>query len=307
MNRREFLTATGLLTATGVLGEEAMKAAESLSASGPGKAYKWEDLTVDGFADAVKATDGVVLVPFGCLEKHGHHMPLGTDSFVACEVARRAAEKESAVVFPFSPFGMVGEVRHILGTMALSAETMRHVFEDMCSEFARNGLKKIIIVNDHGGNTAFLQEFLRSRLERRRDYQVYCWFKWFRPKQWEAFSAKFGGKPPAVGHACVVEASEMLRIAPGKMRMDRVDPKEGESLDRNRPFAELGSQHPIDWYANYPTQFAGDPRLATSELGEWLLNEFSDVLASLIRLVKRSPLVPDLLNEYYDSAEHPHV
>lgn len=307
MNRRDFISAAGMLAATGVLGEEAMKAAESLPSSGPGRAYKWEDLTVDGFADAVKASGGVVLVPFGCLEKHGHHMPLGTDSFVACEVARRAAEKESAVVFPFSPFGMVGEVRHLLGTMALSADTMRRVFEEMCSEFARNGLRKIIIVNDHGGNTAFLQEFLRSRLEKRRDYQVYSWFKWFRPKQWEAFAAKFDGKPPATGHACIVEASEMLRMRPETMRMDRIDPKEGVSMNRNREFAGLGVMHSIDWYANYPTQFAGDPRLATPELGEWLLDGFSDVLASLIRLVKRSPLVPELLDEYYSSAENPHV
>ncbi len=307
MNRREFLTASGIFAAAGVLGEEAMKAAEKIPPTGKGKAYKWEDLTVDGFAEAVKATEGVVLVPFGCLEKHGHHMPLGTDSFVACEVARRAAEKESAVVFPFSPFGMVAEVRHILGTMALSAETMRRVFDEMCSEFARNGLKKIIIVNDHGGNSAFLQEFLRSRLEKRRDYQVYSWFKWFRPKQWEAFAAKFGGKPPALGHACVVEASEILRLRPDTMRMDRVDPKEGENLRRNDRFAALGVQHPVDWYANYPTQFAGDPRQATPELGEWLLDGFSDVLASLIRLVKTSPLVPGLLEEFYSSAESPHV
>lgn len=274
---------------------------------GEGRAYLWENLTADDFLDAVRDSKGVVLVPFGCLEKHGHHLPLATDSIVACDVARRAAEKERAVVFPFSPFGMVNEVRHMGGTMALSAETMRRVFDEMCEEFARNGLDKIIIVNDHGGNNDFIGEFLRSRLEKRRPYQVYSWFVCrFTPEQTKAWNARFDGNPPSYGHACVIESSQMMALRPETVHMDRVrGDADGKSRHRYDPFGALHLQSPISWYADFPTQMCGETRGSSPELGEWLLDSFSDTLAKCIRLVKESNLMSELTEEYQLGASHP--
>ncbi|MDE5547967.1 MAG: creatininase family protein, partial [Clostridia bacterium] len=81
----------------------------------------WENLTVDEFAAAEKETKGVVLVPIGCLEKHGNHMPLGTDILIAREISIKSAEREPAMVFPYLPFGIVAEVKHKLGTISLTS------------------------------------------------------------------------------------------------------------------------------------------------------------------------------------------
>lgn len=308
MDRRDFLkgaglTAAGLATAQ-VLAEGSARRADPNEKN----SLLWEDLTVDGFAAAVKKTQGVVLVPFGCLEKHGHHMPLGTDSFVAHEVCRRAAERETAVVFPMSPFGMVEEVKHMRGTVSLSNKVMFAVFDEMCDEFARNGLTKIVFVNDHGGNSSFLATFLKSRLEKRRPYRCYSWFKQLLPSQVPEFLRRIGRTTmPDMGHADIIESSEILALSPEKMHMERVDPAESRNLNRLGFYDEYRVNTPIAWYGARPTHFAGDPTGANAALGEWLLDTFAGTLAKVIRLVKDDALTGRLQDEYYDALENPHV
>ena len=64
-----------------------------------------QELTAVQFKDAVKKSSETVIIPMGVLEKHGPHMPLGTDVYTAREIALQAAEKEYAVVFPWYYFG----------------------------------------------------------------------------------------------------------------------------------------------------------------------------------------------------------
>jgi len=60
----------------------------------------WEELTAADFVTAIHESQGVCLLPFGILEKHGPHMPLGTDLINARWVAQHAAAQEYAVIFP---------------------------------------------------------------------------------------------------------------------------------------------------------------------------------------------------------------
>lgn len=307
MNRREFLSAAGVMTVGGLFGAkiDEMEAPRK----GAGKAYLWEDLTVDDFLEGVRESKGVVLVPLGCLEKHGHHLPLATDSIVACELARRAAEKESAVVFPFSPFGLVAGARHTAGTIALTSETMYRVFDELCAELSRNGLKKIVIVNDHGGNNLFLDNFLRSRLERRYDYQVFHWFKAFFTDEFNReFAARFAGKPPRTGHACTIETSEMMHLRPETVHLERyAGDADGMSRRHHDAYEEFHVTNSIDWFASYPTQMAGEVRGSGPELGEWLLESCSDTLAKVIRLIKEDETTATLTEEFQSGADHPHA
>ena len=61
---------------------------------------RWEELTGDLFPQAVTQAQGVCLLPLSCIERHGHHLPLGTDMFIGRELCNRAAALEPAVVFP---------------------------------------------------------------------------------------------------------------------------------------------------------------------------------------------------------------
>lgn len=74
--------------------------------------YKLEELTAPDFVKAVDKSSKTVILPIGVFEKHGPHMPLGTDLYTAREIALRAAEKEYTVVFPWYYFSQINEARH---------------------------------------------------------------------------------------------------------------------------------------------------------------------------------------------------
>src|SRR5882724_13162547 len=60
----------------------------------------WEELTADDFHHAIELSRGTCILPIGILEKHGPHLPLGTDLLNVRYASLHAAEKEFAVVFP---------------------------------------------------------------------------------------------------------------------------------------------------------------------------------------------------------------
>ena len=134
---------------------------------------RWEELTSADFRDAIAQAQGTCLLPFGILEKHGPHLPLGTDLLDVRYAALHAAEQNYTVVFPEYYFGQIFEAKHEPGTIAYSAELQLKLLQETTDEMARNGCKKIIIVNGHGGNENLLPYFAQSQLDRLHDYVVY--------------------------------------------------------------------------------------------------------------------------------------
>ena len=122
----------------------------------------WEELTAADFRSAIQQSQGTCLLPFGILEKHGPHLPLGTDLLDVRYAALHAAAEEYAVVFPEYYFGQIFEARHEPGTVAYSRELQLQLLQETTDEMARNGCKKIIIVNGHGGNRGMLEALGRE-------------------------------------------------------------------------------------------------------------------------------------------------
>ena len=133
----------------------------------------WEELTAGDFRLAIQQSQGTCLLPFGILEKHGPHLPLGTDLLNVRYAALHAADQEYAVVFPEYYFGQIFEARHEPGTVAYSRELQLNLLQETTDEMARNGCKKVIIVNGHGGNESLLPFFAQTQLEKPHDYVVY--------------------------------------------------------------------------------------------------------------------------------------
>ena len=107
----------------------------------------WEELTGDQFPKAVADAQGVCLLPLSVIERHAHHLPLGTDMYIGRELCRRAALLEPAVVFPDFIFTQILEARHCAGTIAIEPDLILKLMDNVACEIARNGLKKIVIVN----------------------------------------------------------------------------------------------------------------------------------------------------------------
>ena len=113
------------------------------------------------------------MLPFGIIEKHGPQLPLGTDLINVRYAVTHAVEQEYAVVFPEYYFGQIFEARHEPGTMAYSAKMQLELLQETTDEMGRNGCKKIVIVNGHGGNNHLLPFFAQSQMAAPHDYVVY--------------------------------------------------------------------------------------------------------------------------------------
>src|SRR3954467_7663048 len=181
----------------------------------------WEELTGPDFRDAVHQSQATCLLPFGILEKHGPHLPLGTDLLDVRHAALGAAEQEYAVVYPEYYFGQIFEARHEPGTVAYSSHLQLALLQETTDEMGRNGCKKIIIVNGHGGNEHLLPFFAQSQLYKPHDYVVYVYGHGEMPP---------GGPPKKTttdSHAGEGETSNTLIARPDLVHLDRAASESG--------------------------------------------------------------------------------
>src|SRR5438105_6478596 len=147
---------------------------------------RWDELTATDWPKALEKANRTAVLPIGILEKHGPHAPIGSDLIQVREIAARATKSEYAVVFPDYFYGQIYEARHQPGTFALPSRLIWELLDATCEEIARNGFKKIVIINGHGGNPNLLRYFVQSQLERRRDYAVF----FFEPSADQVFNEK---------------------------------------------------------------------------------------------------------------------
>src|SRR6185369_15333140 len=134
---------------------------------------RWDELTSDLFPGAVQKAEGVCLLPLSCIERHGHHLTLATDMLIGREVCNRAAALEPSIVFPDYIFTQILEARHEPGCIGIDPLLSIRLLENVCQEIARNGLKKIVFVNAHGGNDSLIHYFAQIQLASPRDYVIY--------------------------------------------------------------------------------------------------------------------------------------
>src|ERR1700684_3165905 len=192
------------------------------------RAPKWEELTAADFRDAIGEAHGTCLLPFGILEKHGPHLPLGTDLLDVRYASLHAAEKEYAVVFPEYYFGQIAEARHEPGTVAYSREMQLALLQETTDEMARNGCKKVLIVNGHGGNASLLPFFAQTQLDKPHDYVVYVF---------NERTPQHGGPAKKTSidmHAGQSETSKMMIYRPALVHLDRATNESGSDQHRQK-------------------------------------------------------------------------
>jgi creatinine amidohydrolase len=257
----------------------------------------WEELTAADFREGIHRSQGTCLLPFGILEKHGPHLPLGTDLLDVRYATLHAAEKEYAIVFPEYYFGQIAEARHEPGTIAYSGEMQLALLQETTDEMARNGCKKIIIVNGHGGNEHLLPYFAQTQLDKPHDYVVYVFDK--RSPDHAALMPKTSPD----WHAGESETSKMLIARPDTVHMDRANQESG--ADQHRQNLPEDVYTGIWWYSRFPNHYSGDGSAATKELGKTQMDWWIDAIVSTIRAVKADDVSLKLQNEFYEKSQHP--
>ncbi len=258
----------------------------------------WEELTASDFIKAIGEAHNTCALPIGILEKHGPHMPIGTDLLNVRYAALAAAQKEYVVVFPEYYAGQIFEARHEPGAVAYSLDLQLKLLQETVGEMARNGCKKIVIVNGHGGNESLLPLFAQSQLASPHDFAVFIYGLPHldvpgRPVKRDANDM----------HAGESETSHMMVTHPDLLRMDKVPTESG--ADQKHLNLPQSLYTGIWWYAKFPNHYAGDASKATKELGEFDMNVWINSIADAFRAVKADQETIRLQNEFYEKAKNP--
>jgi creatinine amidohydrolase len=260
----------------------------------------WEKLTSPAFEKAVKTCKGVCLIPAGVIEKHGDHLPLGQDALYIHRICTLAAQQEPAMVFPFYYFGQILEAKHVPGTIAIHHNLLLTILENICDEISRNGFKKIIIVNGHGGNIALHSFFTGTMLlDKKKDYAVYISDPWF--KDTTADSIK---EAKVDGHGGERETSCSLYFFPELVDMKNFA-SYGMPLGRLKAFQEAGLQSGVGWYSDQPGHFKSDSTKGTREKGKIFTESHVKHVIRQIRLVKKDDTPLRLYKEFHQRALKP--
>lgn len=264
-----------------------------------GLSPKWEELTGADFIAAIHQSQGVCVLPFGIIEKHGPHLPLGTDLLDVRFAVMNAVKQEYAVVFPEYYFGQIFEAQQQPGTVAYSLGTQLTLLQETVKEMARNGCKKVIIVNGHGGNESLLPLFAQAQLASARDYVVYVF---------GLPDKNVPGRPALKTkvdmHAGETETSLMLVARPDLVHMDRATEESG--ADQQRLSALPGSVYTgIWWYARFPNHYSGEGAAGNNELGEFDQKAWSRQIVEAIKAIKADQESLKLQNQFFEDAQHP--
>jgi creatinine amidohydrolase len=258
---------------------------------------RWDELTASDWPKALEKSASTCILPIGILEKHGPHAPMGSDLIQVREYAARVTKSEYAVVFPDYFYGQIYEARHQPGTFALPSRLVWELLDATCEEIARNGFKKILIVNGHGGNPQLLRFFVQSQLERRRDYVVYFYDPGAEPELAEKVGKLRKSDPATDMHAGERETSTLLYLRPDLVKMDHATDESGENQKR-LSLPDLYTA--IWWYAAFPNHYAGEGAKASRELGQTMVEYRIASLARALRTVKADTKTLELQNEFFD-------
>jgi creatinine amidohydrolase len=258
----------------------------------------WEELTGPDFVQAIHQSGGVCVLPFGIIEKHGPHLPLATDLIDTRFAVFNAVKQQYAVVFPEYYFGQIFEAKSQPGTVAYSLSMQLSLLQETAQEMSRNGCKKILIVNGHGGNGSLLPLFAQAQLATQRDYVVYVF-----GLPHENAPGRPAMKSKMDMHAGEAETSHMLIARPDLVHMDRAADESG--ADQKRLELPEGVYTGIWWYARFPNHYAGEGAAGNKELGQFDQAEWSRQIAEAIKAIKADQESLRLQNEFFEQSQHP--
>ena len=219
----------------------------------------------------------VAVLPWGATEAHNYHLPYGTDNFetrhIASESARIAAEAgASVIVLPLVPFGVNTGQLDIPLCLNMNPSTQAHVLGDIARALESQGIRKLVILNGHGGN-----DFRQMIRELQPTCNVFiCTINWWNCVDPRPFFDEPGD------HAGELETSVMMDLAPALV-LPLSEAGEGHA----RTFAIAGLREgwvwaPRHWKSVTEDTGTGNPAKATAEKGKRFLNAVIERLSGFL-------------------------
>ena len=253
----------------------------------------WVEMTWEDFRRG-DPVGWIAVLPIAAVEQHGPHLPLGTDVQIGAAYLARARELLAAELpvsfLPMLSIGTSGEHRAFPGTLSFSAETLLRMCAEIGESVHRAGVRKLVIVNSHGGNGSAMDLVARDLRVRLGMLAVACsWFGFGYPQ------GLFTDQEQVHGiHAGAIETSIMLAACPDLVRGDRLQRFESEGNQMEREFRHLGIDRParLAWMSQdlNASGAMGDAKAASAETGKEVVDHGARAFAELVAEVDRFDL-----------------
>jgi creatinine amidohydrolase len=251
----------------------------------------WQDLTTTDFT-GLDPENTVVILPVSAIEQHGPHLPLATDAIIGDGLVRLAMERvrEGVLVLPAMPIGHSLEHVAFEGTLSIAAESLLATWLDLGRSVARTGLRKLVLLNTHGGNIPLVQlAALRMRQELEMLVVRANYFSFGSPP------GLFSEEELRHGiHGGEMETSLMLHLKPELVRRAALADFRALTHEMAARGGLLGPEKPIGfgWMSQDLNKqgVCGNAARADAQRGEALLSYLADKLAALLIECKSMPL-----------------
>ena len=231
---------------------------------------RWEELSVPEI-DALDRANTVLILPVGSVEQHGRHLPLGTDTILAHDLALTAAARLPGRVAVLPPpwYGFSAHHMRFAGTITLTPETMLALMEDIAASVIEHGFRRFLIVNGHGGNNGLI-DVAASKLGHRYYGQARIAALTYFQLSRDVVAALRESRTGGMGHACQFETAMIQHVRPELVAIEHAATTYPDPGSSYLTTDLLGSSK-VRTYHDFGDLSAagvlGDPSLATAEKG----------------------------------------
>ena len=257
--------------------------------------FLWENLTWPEIEAYLKIVDTVIL-PCGAIEQHGPHLPVDIDYFDAKYMAFKVAEacpEPKPLVLPPIPFGVSYHHDDFKGTLSVTNDALSKFVYDLGMSLAKNGIKKIIILNGHGDNAPTLS-YAAQMIN--RDAKIFVCVDTGETSDVDLF--KLIDTPNDI-HAGEIETSTTLALRPEMVQMDKAI---NETVEFGSKFLDYDNVRSVSWYVHThkisESGIMGDATKATAEKGKKMWEIMIHNMVSFVESIKNTPL-EDLYQKRY--------
>jgi creatinine amidohydrolase/Fe(II)-dependent formamide hydrolase-like protein len=249
--------------------------------------YIFGEFTWPDIEHRLKEID-IALLPVGAIEQHGPHLPLDTDAFDADYLAKQVAagcSDPKPLVLPLVPYGVSYHHDDFKGTISISNETLAKIVYEIGISIARNGIKKLVIINGHGGNTPSLN-FAAQMIN--RDSKIFVCLDTGNTSDVDIYDLV---ETPNDVHAGEFETSTSLAIRAKLVKLDKARKMVPQFSSR---YLNFTSKRGVSWYA-YTKKISedgtiGDPTKASAEKGKKMWKIMISHLVTFVEDLKNMSL-----------------
>ncbi len=253
----------------------------------------WMDFAAREF-DRIDPMKAIAILPIAAVEQHGPHLPVGVDTFINQGLLEmlvpRIPEAMDVRILPVQAIGKSNEHIWARGTISHVATNLIDAWTQVGLEVARAGIRKLVIVNSHGGNEDVMSIVARELRVRAGMLVVRSGWRFAQPEGLLSETERRHGI-----HGGDAETSLMLHLRPDLVEMDRavdftaIHARDEAEYTYLRP---TGSGHAYAWIASdvNPAGAAGNASLATGEKGRLLAESHVAGMVELLEEVERFPL-----------------